>query len=76
MWSGRIAGPSRSCRIPNSNLAFPVHQEFLTKNGIYIHENLNLTALVAENVSQFVYVMLPLRIKGGTGSPGLPIAIV
>ena len=61
---------------PNSNLAFPVHQELLTKNGIYIHENLNLTALVAENVSQFVYVMLPLRIKGGTGSPGRPIAIV
>ena len=61
---------------PNSNLAFPVHQEFITKNGIYIHENLDLSALVAENVSQFVYVMLPLRIKGGTGSPGRPIAIV
>ena len=58
--SARTAGPSRRCRIPNSNLAFPVHQELITKNGIYIHENLNLTALAAENVSQFVYVMLPL----------------
>ncbi len=61
---------------PNSNLAFPVHQELLTKNGIFIHENLDLSALAADRVSQFVYVMLPLRIKGATGSPGRPIAIV
>jgi kynurenine formamidase len=61
---------------PNSNLAFPVHQELITKNGIFIHENLDFSGLVADNVSQFVYVMTPLRIKGGTGSPGRPIAIV
>lgn len=61
---------------PNSNLAFPVHQELITKNGIFIHENLDFSTLVADRVSQFVYVMAPLRIKGGTGSPGRPIAIV
>jgi kynurenine formamidase len=61
---------------PNSNLAFPVHQEFLTKNGIFIHENLDLAGLAADSVSQFLYVMTPIRIKGGTGSPGRPIAIV
>ncbi len=29
-----------------------------------------------DKVSEFVYVFAPLRIKGGTGSPGRPIAIV
>jgi kynurenine formamidase len=61
---------------PDSNLAFPVHQELITKNGIFIHENLDLSALVADSAWQFAYLMLPLRIKGGTGSPGRPIAIV
>jgi kynurenine formamidase len=61
---------------PDANLAFPVHQELLTKNGIFIHENLDLSGLAADRVSQFLYVMLPLRIKGGTGSPGRPVAIV
>jgi kynurenine formamidase len=61
---------------PDQNLAFPVHQELITKNGIFIHENLDLSQLAADRVSQFLYVMLPLRIKGGTGSPGRPIAVV
>lgn len=60
---------------PDSNLAFPVHQELITKNGIFLHENLDLSGLAADSAWQFVYVMLPLRIKGGTGSPGRPIAI-
>ena len=31
--------------------------------------------LVADQAWRFLYVMLPLRIKGGTGSPGRPVAI-
>ena len=61
---------------PDGNLAFPVHQEFLVRNGIFIHENLDLSGLVADQAWRFLYVMLPLRIKGGTGSPGRPLAIV
>jgi kynurenine formamidase len=61
---------------PDANLAFPAHQELITRNGIFIHENLDTAALAADRVYQFLYVMLPLRIKGGTGSPGRPIAIV
>jgi kynurenine formamidase len=60
---------------PNAKLAFPCHQELITKNGIFLHENLDLAALAADRVYQFAYVMTPLRIKGGTGSPGRPIAI-
>lgn len=60
---------------PDANKAFPVHQELIAKNGIFIHENLDLSGLAAEKVYQFAYLMLPLRIKGGTGSPGRPIAL-
>ena len=60
---------------PDANKAFPVHQDLITKNGIFIHENLDLAGLAADKVYQFVYLMLPLRIKGATGSPGRPIAL-
>jgi len=60
---------------PNKDLAFVVHNELITKNGIYLHENLDFTSLVNDKVSEFVYVFSPLRIKGGTGSPGRPVAI-
>ena len=61
---------------PDSSLAFPVHQELITKNGIHIHEDLDTAALAADGVWTFCYIMLPLLIKGATGSPGRPIALV
>jgi kynurenine formamidase len=61
---------------PDGNLAFPVHQELITKNGIFIHENLATEQLAADGVYQFCYMMLPLRIKGATGSPGRPLALI
>jgi kynurenine formamidase len=61
---------------PDGNLAFPVHQELIAKNGIFIHENLDTAGLAADKVYTFLYIMTPLRIKGGTGSPGRPVAIV
>jgi kynurenine formamidase len=60
---------------PDANLAFPVHQELLAKNGIHIHECLVTADLAADGVYTFCYVMLPLKIKGATGSPGRPIAL-
>ncbi len=60
---------------PDSNLAFPVHQELITKRGIYLHENLNLEQLAADGQWQFAYVFAPVPIKGATGSPGNPIAV-
>jgi kynurenine formamidase len=55
---------------------FICHNELITKNGIFLHENLDLSALGNDRVYEFVYVFAPLRIKGATGSPGRPIAIV
>jgi kynurenine formamidase len=60
---------------PDADLAFPAHQELITKNGIFLQENLDLSALVADQAWEFLYVFAPVPIKGATGSPGSPIAI-
>ncbi len=60
---------------PNKDLAFPVHGELIAKNGIYNHENLDFTGLIADRKYQFAYIFSPAPIKGGTGSNGGPIAV-
>ena len=60
---------------PDPGLAFPVHQIFMTDNGIFLHENLNLEELSANGVYQFAYIFVRVPFKGATGSPGSPIAI-
>ena len=60
---------------PNADLSAPVHQLFLARNGIYLHENLATEALARDNVYEFAYVFALLRLKGATGSPGNPIAL-
>ncbi len=53
-----------------------VHVHFLVEKGIYIMESLNLEVLAADGVADFLFSATPLRIKGGTGSPLRPLAIV
>ena len=60
---------------PNKDLAFPVHGELITKHGIYNHENLDFTGLIADGKYQFAYIFSPAPIKGATGSNGGPIAV-
>ena len=60
---------------PNTDLAFPVHQVLLARNGIYIFENLVTEDLARDNVYEFAFFYAPLKLKGATGSPGNPIAI-
>jgi hypothetical protein len=47
----------------------------LTRNGIFNHENLDLSELVRDRVWEFAYVFVPVPLKGATGSPGSPIAV-
>jgi kynurenine formamidase len=54
----------------------PGHVHLLVRNGIYIVESLNLEALAADGVREFVFVCLPLKVRGGTGSPVRPLALV
>jgi kynurenine formamidase len=60
---------------PNPDLAFPVHQLLIPRNGIYIFENLLTEELARERVYEFAFFFAPLKLKGGTGSPGNPLAI-
>jgi len=53
-----------------------VHAHLLVERGIHIIECLNLEALSASGVTEFLFVALPLKIRGGTGSPIRPVALV
>jgi kynurenine formamidase len=53
-----------------------VHEVCLTEMGIYIIENLNLEELAADRVKEFLFVAIPTRLKGGTGFPIEPVAVV
>ncbi|MBF6350258.1 MULTISPECIES: cyclase family protein [Nocardia] len=54
----------------------PVHRVLLVENGIHIIEHLNLEAAGERGLTEFTFVMAPLRITGGTGSPVRPVAVV
>jgi kynurenine formamidase len=53
----------------------PAHVELMVKRGINIMENMRLDELAEKCVYEFIFCALPLRIKGGTGSPIRPIAL-
>jgi kynurenine formamidase len=54
----------------------PCHVILLVENGIQIMEMLNLEELSKSRTYTFLFIALPLKIKGGAGSPIRPIAIV
>ena len=56
--------------------AMPVHVHLLVESGIHIIECLNLEALAAAKIYEFLFVASPLKIRGGTGSPMRPFALV
>ena len=56
--------------------AMPVHVHLLVDSGIHIIECLNLEQLAADKVSEFVLVGAPLKIRGATGAPIRPLALV
>lgn len=51
------------------------HIELQTRHGIWNIENLDFTQLIDDGVYEFLFVWSPLKIKGGTGSPGNPMAL-
>ncbi len=61
-------------RVPAPGM--PVHVHLLVEAGIHILEALYLEELAAASVSTFLFVAAPLKIRGGTGSPIRPFAVV
>jgi kynurenine formamidase len=57
------------------DFAVPCHTEMQTRRGIWNIENLDFTPLLKEKAYEFLFVWAPLRIVGGTGSPGNPVAL-
>jgi kynurenine formamidase len=61
-------------KVPDA--AMPVHVHLLVEKGIHIIECLNLEELAAAGVYEFLFVAAPLKIRGATGSPIRPLAVV
>ena len=58
------------------DIAMPVHVHLLVESGIHIVECLNLEELAKAGIREFLFVAIPLKIEGATGSPVRPIAVV
>jgi kynurenine formamidase len=56
--------------------SIPGHTILIVEHGIHIIESLFLEELAADGVREFAFVCLPLKFRGGTGSPVRPIALV
>lgn len=54
----------------------PVHTMMLVHNGINIVETIDMRALAAASVSDFLLVLNPLKISGATGAPVRPLAVL
>jgi kynurenine formamidase len=55
---------------------YPVHQFLLAEAGVYIIEQANLEELAADQVLEFLCLVLAPKFSGGTGSPVRLTAIV
>jgi kynurenine formamidase len=54
----------------------PVHTHLLIEQGIYIMESIYLENLARERAYEFLFVALPIKIAGTTGSMIDPVAVV
>jgi kynurenine formamidase len=61
-------------KVPNSEM--PVHVHLLVESGIHIIEVLNMEDLARDRVYEFLFIATPMKIRGGTGGPMRPLAVV
>jgi kynurenine formamidase len=54
----------------------PVHTRLLIENGIYLMESAYLEEIARAGVYEFLFVALPLKIRGATGSMVDPLAVI
>ena len=60
---------------PDKLLSLPIHQIALVNHGVHLLENLKLEELAAKGVSEFAFIMQPLKLQGATGSTVAPVAV-
>lgn len=56
--------------------SLPSHSVLIVQNGIYIVENLALEQLSQRRAYEFMFICLPLKLRGVTGSPVRPLAVI
>ncbi len=62
--------------LPFPDPARTTHRAMLVERGVHLVENLYLDELAADGVAEALFVCLPLKITGATGSWVRPVAIV
>jgi kynurenine formamidase len=71
-WGSEAVGPGFG---GENAQPFECHIKMMTQRGIWNLENMDLSQLVADKAYEFLFAWSPLKIKGGTGSPGNPVAV-
>lgn len=61
---------------PDPTNPHPVHIRLMIELGIHMLELVYLADLVRDDVREFLFICLPLRVRGATGSMVRPVAIV
>lgn len=72
----RMVGSDTYCVEVRPDPESPVHVHMLVEKGIHLLEIAHLEELSRTKTYEFLFVALPLKIRGGTGSPVRPVAIV
>lgn len=61
---------------PMGQAANDVHVHLLVEKGIPIMEAFHLVELAKDKCWEFLFISIPMKLRGGTGSPIRPLAIV
>ena len=72
---GMLQGKAPPAAGTPEGLPFAIHHHNLTQSGIHNIQNANLGALARDRVWTSCTMILPLRSRGGSGSPVRPVAI-
>lgn len=70
---------TESCEVVPSRVEgnpHPVHERLLIDHAVYIIENIPLEELAGRRAYQFLFIALPLKIKGATASMLRPVAVL
>ncbi len=73
--NGQLMGKAPPAEGTPQGLPFAIHHENLAVSGIHQIQNANLGAMAKDKVWTSCTIILPLRSRGGSGSPVRPVAI-
>jgi kynurenine formamidase len=60
----------------NPNRPYVVHQHLIAESGTYILENVDTSELARDQISEFLFVLSPIRARGATASMVYPLALI